>query len=194
MWRSAKSPRQPAPAPQSVVPHVTHEPQPTSQSGPDSRASSLRTGEQRHPGAEQQTPDERLAQDRSPELRNPESRNSESQNGDSRDASLRPGEPASPDLKMADRRTLSRNSTDGHHLLNELRGQPGYGVVMTSTTDLAEDAQPGKVPQSLGQRLNHELDLAVRRERQVLELIDLSNRPARELTPDQFRRLLEAIS
>ena len=114
-------------------------------------------------------------------------------------SSLRGGEPASPDLRTPDLRTpdrgtLSRNSTEGHHLLNELRGQPGYGVVMTSTTDLSEDTQVVKAPQSLGQRLNHELDLAVRRERQVLELIDLSNRPARELTPDQFRRLLEAIS
>ena len=108
--------------------------------------------------------------------------------------SPQPGEPTTADSRIPDRRTLSRHSTDGHQLLNELRGQPGFGVVMTSTTDTSEDMQLAKPPQSLGQRLNHELDLAVRRERQVLELIDLSNRPARELTPDQFRRLLEAIS
>ncbi len=84
--------------------------------------------------------------------------------------------------------SLSRNAPDGQQLLEELRGQPGFGVVMTSSE------APDNVPQSLGQRLNHELDLAVRRERQVLELIDLANRPARELTPDQFRRLLEAMS
>ncbi len=92
---------------------------------------------------------------------------------------------------MEESRGLAHSANEGQQLLDELRGQPGFGVVMTSS-----EVQPqvsNTTPQSLGQRLNHELDIAVRRERQVLELIDLANRPARELTPDQFRRLLEAI-
>ncbi len=100
-----------------------------------------------------------------------------------------PHGPDTAEPEASDPKGLSRNAPDGQQLLEELRGQPGFGVVMTSS-----EVQPTNTPQSLGQRLNHELDLAVRRERQVLELIDLANRPARELTPDQFRRLLESIS
>ena len=85
-------------------------------------------------------------------------------------------------------RDLAQKIPDGQKLLDELRGQPGFGVVMTSS-----EVRPTTGNGTLGQRLNHELDLAVSRERQVLELIDLASRPARDLTPEQFRRLYEAM-
>ena len=86
-------------------------------------------------------------------------------------------------------RDLARQIPDGQQLLDELRGQPGFGVLMTSS-----EVRPANSTQSLGQRLNQELDLAVSRERQVLELIDLASRPARDLTPEQFRRLYDALN
>ncbi len=86
-------------------------------------------------------------------------------------------------------RDVTRNAPEGQKLLDELRGQPGFGVLMTSS-----EVRPANGQGNLGQRLNHELDLAVSRERQVLELIDLASRPARDLTPEQFKRLYEAMS
>lgn len=81
-------------------------------------------------------------------------------------------------------RDVPHNVPEGQELLDELRGQPGFGVLMTSSEVRLANGQG-----NLGQRLNHELDLAVSRERQLLELIDLASQPARDLTPEQFKRL-----
>lgn len=95
---------------------------------------------------------------------------------------------SAPEAKDSSR-DLAQKVPDGQKLLDELRGQPGFGVVMTSS-----EVRPANGHGNLGQRLNHELDLAVSRERQVLELIDLASRPARDLTQEQFRRLYEAMT
>ena len=76
----------------------------------------------------------------------------------------------------------------GQQLLDSLRGQPGFGVDVT-----ASEVEPSSTPQNLGQRLDVELDAAISRERHVLELIDLASKPARNLTSEQLRRLLELM-
>ena len=85
---------------------------------------------------------------------------------------------------------LSQKAPDARQqLLDSLREQPGFGVVVTTS----EGPSPN-VPQKLAQKLDIELDMAVSRERLVLELMDLSNQPARNLTSEQLRRLLELMT
>ena len=73
------------------------------------------------------------------------------------------------------------------NMLDELRGQPGFGVVVA-----AGDPHPtAPPPSSIGQRMSLELDALSRRDRQVREMKELASSRVVDLTTEQLRRILE---
>ena len=107
-----------------------------------------------------------------------------------------PESPANPNANEPDSRDASAlaQSAQSQQMLESLRGQPGFGVVFTASETSPASSPQGISPQNLGNRLDLELDAAISREKQVLELMDLASRPARNLTSDQLRRLLELMA
>ena len=91
-----------------------------------------------------------------------------------------------PDAPAADTPGYLRGSS-GNSMLDELRGQPGFGVVVS-----AGDLHPATPqPPSIGQRMSVELDALSRRDRQVREMKELATSRVVDLTTEQLRRILE---
>ena len=74
--------------------------------------------------------------------------------------------------------------------LDDLRAQPGFGVVVSSAEIQAQPPATGGVP-SIGQRMTAELDTLSRRDRQIREMKELATHRVVDLTTEQLRRILE---
>ncbi len=88
-----------------------------------------------------------------------------------------PAEPAS----------FAATTPGAQQMLEELRGQPGFGVVVAASSMQGS----GPVSPSIGERLANELEALARRERQVSEIKDLASHRVVDLNADQLRRILE---
>ncbi len=74
--------------------------------------------------------------------------------------------------------------------LDDLRAQPGFGVVVSAAEIQAQPPAANGVP-SIGQRMSAELDILSRRDRQIREMKDLATHRVVDLTTEQLRRILE---
>ena len=81
---------------------------------------------------------------------------------------------------------LTRADREAHRMLEELRGQPGFGVVMT-----ASEASPAVQPSTIGQRLTAELEDLARLQKHLMEVRELANRRVADLTTEQLRHIYE---
>ncbi len=94
------------------------------------------------------------------------------------------------DVHVADHDDTASSLRTSSATLDELRGQPGFGVVMAASELQPAGQTPGQ-PSSIGQRMSVELDTLSRRDRQVREMKELATHRVVDLTTDQLRRILE---
>ncbi len=74
--------------------------------------------------------------------------------------------------------------------LDELRAQPGFGVVVSSS-DIQPPTPAASQPNSIGSRMSAELDTLSRRDRHVREMKELATHRVIDLTTEQLRSILE---
>ena len=96
------------------------------------------------------------------------------------------------DVHVADADWTDGSAPRSTATLDDLRTQPGFGVVMAAS-DLPSAATPA-APNSIGSRMTMELDTLSRRERQVREMKELATYRVVDLTTDQLRRILEFMA
>lgn len=96
------------------------------------------------------------------------------------------------DIQVADADWHETPSARSTATIDDLRTQPGFGVVMAAS-DLQTTTQ-APAPNSIGSRMSFELDALSRRERQVREMKELATYRVVDLTTDQLRRILEFMA
>ena len=94
------------------------------------------------------------------------------------------------DIHVTDADWTDGGATRSTATLDDLRTQPGFGVVMAASDIQPATPQPA-APNSIGSRMTSELDTLSRRERQVREMKELATYRVVDLTTDQLRRILE---
>ena len=77
--------------------------------------------------------------------------------------------------------------------LDDLRTQPGFGVVVASS-ELQPSAPATNGVPNIGQRMGAELDALSRRDRQIREVKELATNRVVDLTTEQLRRILEFMA
>ena len=97
------------------------------------------------------------------------------------------------DIHVADADWNDATNQRSTATLDDLRTQPGFGVVMAAS-DLPSTTPAPAAPNSIGSRMAFELDNLSRRERQVREMKELATYRVVDLTADQLRRILEFMS
>ncbi len=77
--------------------------------------------------------------------------------------------------------------------LDDLRGQPGFGVVVAAS-EMQTSTPAVSQPNSIGGRMAAELDQLSRRDQKVREMKDLATHRVIDLTTEQLRSILEFMA
>ena len=87
-----------------------------------------------------------------------------------------------------------RANPSAQHILDELRAQPGFGVVVKATDMqpmLLSASDPAR--QSIGNRLTADIEAAIKRAVQLGEVRALAQSRVFDLTPEQLQRILSEV-
>ena len=104
-------------------------------------------------------------------------------------------EPETTDLKSTDPTSFLRAYASAQLTVDDLREQPGFGVVVAASELQGKPPAPNPAPaQNIGQKLASELDILSRRQRQIQEIQELATRLVLDLTVDELRRILEFMA
>ncbi len=97
------------------------------------------------------------------------------------------------DIQVADRDWPDSPARSSSATLDDLRTQPGFGVVVSSA-DIQPATPTPTPPNSIGNRMSAELDILSRRDRHVREMKDLATHRVVDLTTEQLRSILEFMA